>query len=207
MPKIVDHDQRRQELAGAAVRIIARGGLEAATTRAVADEAGWSTGVLKHYFDGKDELLRHALAELERRNLDRLEAGGAAGTGFDAIVGAIHQILAASDDESRVWIAFTARAAGDRGTAATMSNAIDVWVERWAGLLRRGQADGSVRRDLDADAVAREIHALVNGLRMRATFQAEGEQQITVPPTMLDALRPTARADAAARTRPGAGTV
>ena len=73
MPKVVDHELRRRELARAALRVIGRDGLEAATTRAVADESGWSTGVLKHYFDDKDHLLHEALRELERMNLERFE--------------------------------------------------------------------------------------------------------------------------------------
>jgi hypothetical protein len=52
-----------------------------------------------------------------------------------------------------------------------MRHAIDVWVTRWAALVRRGQSDGSIRAELDAEQVAGEIHALVNGLRLRDQFR------------------------------------
>ncbi len=44
MPKIIDIDERRQELTDAAARLIARAGLGAATMRDVAAEAGLTTG-------------------------------------------------------------------------------------------------------------------------------------------------------------------
>jgi AcrR family transcriptional regulator len=203
MPKIVDHDQRRRELAGAAVRVIARAGIAGASTRIVADEAGWSTGVLKHYFDGRDDLMRHALGELERRNLERLQAGTAADSGFAALVATVERILAADEDEWRVWIAFTSRAAVHPPTAAIMRRAIDVWTDRWAELLRRGQHAGSVRGDLDADAIAIEVHALVNGLRANAAFRGT---RITdgadVVPMLLGALRPPLERAAERRDEP-----
>ena len=57
MPKVVDIEQRRAELAEAASRLIARAGIESATMREVAAEAGWTTGALTHYFSDKRELL------------------------------------------------------------------------------------------------------------------------------------------------------
>ena len=68
MPKIVDVEQRRAELADAAARLIARSGIEAATMREVAAEAGLTTGALTHYFADKHELLLTTFqASLARR--------------------------------------------------------------------------------------------------------------------------------------------
>ena len=50
MPKVVDHDQRRVELVQATWRIIAREGIERATMRGIAAEAGFANGALKPYF-------------------------------------------------------------------------------------------------------------------------------------------------------------
>src|SRR6188472_4105948 len=57
MPRIVDVDVRRAELTDATARVIARSGIEAATMREIAAEAGWTTGALTHYFADKRELL------------------------------------------------------------------------------------------------------------------------------------------------------
>ena len=61
MPKLVDHDARRAELARAAGRSIATLGLTGVTLREIAAEAGCTTGALAHYFDDKEALLASAL--------------------------------------------------------------------------------------------------------------------------------------------------
>lgn len=61
MPKIVDHDARRSEISAVAVSLIARGGMEAATIREIAQESGYSKGVVEHYFENKEELISGAL--------------------------------------------------------------------------------------------------------------------------------------------------
>src|ERR671914_2558506 len=67
MPKVVDHEQRREELAAAVWRLAAHEGLEAVTVRRVADEAGWSTGALHHYFSDKEKLLLFAFKTVADR--------------------------------------------------------------------------------------------------------------------------------------------
>ncbi len=61
MPKVVDHEERRHELAEAAWGAIVKYGLDGTTTRLIAKESGYSAGVLAHYFESKDEILLEAL--------------------------------------------------------------------------------------------------------------------------------------------------
>ena len=61
MPRVVDHEARRHELAEAAWRAIVKYGLDGTTTRLIAKESGYSNGVLAHYFESKDEILLEAL--------------------------------------------------------------------------------------------------------------------------------------------------
>lgn len=61
MPKIVDHEARRREIAEALWRITRSDGWEAITLRGVAAEAGVSMGLVQHYFRSKDEMLLFAL--------------------------------------------------------------------------------------------------------------------------------------------------
>ncbi|MFF2315549.1 TetR/AcrR family transcriptional regulator [Arthrobacter sp. NPDC058097] len=74
MPKIVDAAQRRQEIVGAVCRIIATDGLERASLREVADEAGLAVGSVRHYFDSSDDLLAYSFAAVSDRLLTRLHA-------------------------------------------------------------------------------------------------------------------------------------
>lgn len=74
MPKVVNPDERRRELAEAVWRVIRRGGLAEASVRTVAREADLSTGSLRHYFASQSELLVFAM----RLVMERIEARVAA---------------------------------------------------------------------------------------------------------------------------------
>ncbi|MGJ9423236.1 TetR/AcrR family transcriptional regulator [Aeromicrobium sp. CF3.5] len=60
MPKIVDHAERRREIAAALWRVIARDGMTGASARSVAAEAGWSLGSVRYYFSTQQALLHFA---------------------------------------------------------------------------------------------------------------------------------------------------
>ena len=51
MPIVVDPEERRRDLAEAVWRVVRRDGLERASVREVAREAGVSMGSLRHYFE------------------------------------------------------------------------------------------------------------------------------------------------------------
>ncbi|MDV2977249.1 UNVERIFIED_CONTAM: TetR family transcriptional regulator C-terminal domain-containing protein [Actinomycetes bacterium ARC8] len=74
MPKIVDAEARRQDVVEAVLRIIAGDGLERASLRETADEAGLAVGSVRHYFAGSEELLAFAFASVVDRIVRRLEA-------------------------------------------------------------------------------------------------------------------------------------
>lgn len=74
MPKFVDAALRRQEVVEAVFRIIAADGLERASLREVADEAGLAVGSVRHYFASSDELLAHAFGAVVDRIVGRLTA-------------------------------------------------------------------------------------------------------------------------------------
>ena len=57
MPRIVNHEKKRKSIAEAAWSIIKKDGVEKASIRRVAIEAGMSAGALRHYFSTKDEML------------------------------------------------------------------------------------------------------------------------------------------------------
>ncbi len=70
MPKIIDHDQRRHDIAVAACRAINRHGLDTVTLAQIAREAGSTTGMLAHYFETKWDVILAALRLMH----DRLES-------------------------------------------------------------------------------------------------------------------------------------
>ncbi|HTT02951.1 MAG TPA: TetR/AcrR family transcriptional regulator [Steroidobacteraceae bacterium] len=72
MPKIVDHAQRRDEIALVACRVVAEHGFDRATIVRIAREAGYTTGMVAHYFDSKQEIIIAALRLILRRIQERL---------------------------------------------------------------------------------------------------------------------------------------
>ncbi|MBP2473968.1 AcrR family transcriptional regulator [Crossiella equi] len=74
MPKQVDHEERRQHIAGALWRIVSRHGMEAVSLRDVAAEAGVSMGSVQHYFRSKDRMLEFALEFSSQKVGERVRA-------------------------------------------------------------------------------------------------------------------------------------
>ena len=81
MPRKVDWDERRAELAEAVWRAMVRYGVEHTSIRNIAEESGWTRGVLQLYFRDKDDLLLFAFELAADRSLeaDLLTRGDAAG--------------------------------------------------------------------------------------------------------------------------------
>lgn len=78
MPRVVDHDERRRELVDAALRLVVRDGLEAATVRNIAREAGCSIRPVQYYFADKAALLAAAHTRVTERLGARVAASVAA---------------------------------------------------------------------------------------------------------------------------------
>jgi AcrR family transcriptional regulator len=72
MPKIVDHDERRDQIALVACRVVAENGFDQATIVRIAREAGYTTGMVAHYFDTKQDIIIAALRLILRRIEERL---------------------------------------------------------------------------------------------------------------------------------------
>lgn len=73
MPRRVDHDQRRDLIAGSAIRIAAEHGAEAVTLAKVANAAGVSKGMLQYYFSTRQELIRAACQIIHDRTFGAVE--------------------------------------------------------------------------------------------------------------------------------------
>lgn len=164
MPKLVDHDARREALAGALWRVVMRDGVEAASVRRVAAEAGWSTGSLRHYFDSQPALLAFAMELVIDRVTRRVEAVSGSGTPREVAERALQEVLPLDDvrrAEMQVWLAFTTRSFVDPGLRELRDRAhvgVRTLCEGAAGLLGATPAD------------AERLHALIDGLALHAVL-------------------------------------
>jgi len=167
MPKIVDHDRRREKFAQAAMRLIAKHGLEGVTMRAVATEAGLSYGSLFHYFDSKDELLLYAvryLMSLQTRRVNEYASRFSGLRALDELLCDDAVIDKSSRDSWLVWHTFLYQAALQRSFAAMNEELIDGWLERISGHLTDAQQAGEVAAELDVDFEALGIWAFSAGV-------------------------------------------
>ena len=74
VPKRVDHEERRRQIADALVRTATIRGLHATGMREVAAEAGVSLRLVQYYFGTKEELLLAAMQHLAARFAERATA-------------------------------------------------------------------------------------------------------------------------------------
>jgi len=105
MPKIVDHDQRRADILSRALSLFAQEGFGRVSMRALAAHLGVSTGVLYHYFEGKEALFAAMLRHLGKQNvaaaLSELPDFAAASERLDALM---RFLLVAGDQVQQVLL-------------------------------------------------------------------------------------------------------
>jgi AcrR family transcriptional regulator len=169
----LDSDVRRRQLAEALWRVVLRDGIEAASVRKVAAEAGLSAGSLRHVFPTQSELLAFAMQlvvdEVQRRVAEVEQTDGVR----EAVARRLESLLVL-DPETRavfdVWLAFSTRARVD----ASLRPLRDQTHARVRELCRASvealAAAGEARPDLDLPREAERLHALVDGLVLHATL-------------------------------------
>ena len=196
MPKVVDHEERRAELAAAVWRLASSDGLEAVTVRRVAEEAGWSTGAVVHYFADKEELLLLAFSTVADRVRTRLaEAAEQTTEPLDLVRAWLVEGLPIGRErqaEVRVWFAFLGLALTRPDFARAQRLTYRAWRGRVADLLRDAQEHGDIRADVDPSAAAAALVAVVDGLAIQATFEPRAlsaARQTELVDLQLDALR------------------
>jgi AcrR family transcriptional regulator len=187
MPKVVDHEQRREELAAAVWRLASRDGLDAVTIRGVAAEAGWSTGALAHYFDDKEELLVFAFQTVADRVGRRIvKAAEHTRDPLELVRTQLVEGLAIDSErraEVRVWFAFLGLAETQPRLAKAGRDAYRLWRERVAKTLAAAQRQGLVDDAVDPKRAAAALIALVDGIAIQATFDARAvsaERQLEI---------------------------
>ena len=169
MPKIVNHEQRRDEIALVACRVVAQYGFEHATIVRIAREAGYTTGMVAHYFDSKQEIILAALRLILRR-IDQRLAHGSANGGAD-LVAVLSEALPVDGQrqiECAFWIAFWGQVSADRRLKR-----INAWVHReYLRLFERCLASHWQEwlqwPEAIRDQVLRSVVTFINGLTASA---------------------------------------
>ncbi|GER23154.1 HTH-type transcriptional regulator PksA [Zafaria cholistanensis] len=176
MPKIVDHERRREEIVETTWRIIARYGLDAATLRDVAAEAGFANGAVKPYFPTKASLLLATFAHVFKRTSTRINLVTEGKGGFEALRAFCLEVLPLDEeriDEARVVIAFWPLAL-QRGGPAELYDAVTLdWRRKIRAWLREARAAGAAPARLPVDAVAETLLTFLQGAQVAAVFDPD----------------------------------
>jgi AcrR family transcriptional regulator len=177
MPKIVDHEARREAIAEALWRVAEREGPDAVSLRAVAAESGWSTGVLAHYFAGKDELDAFAFALAAERALARARRRASrARDPLRALRAVLAEYLPTDGErrlEARIWFGFLGRVAAVPAMGDALRAGYAAWTEAVSARVVAAQAAGLVPAHRDPAGEAAALVALVDGLTVQALAAPE----------------------------------
>ncbi|MEK3937024.1 TetR family transcriptional regulator C-terminal domain-containing protein [Sporosarcina sp. FSL W7-1349] len=172
MPKIVDHEKRREQIAEAMWRVILDKGMEGATVRNIAEEAGLSLGALRHYFSNQDDLLVYAMTLVQERATARI--GSVVTRDLQpkemviAVLLEIVPVNAETRAEMEVWFAFMAHVRHRKDTLAIPEDMILEGVQKLVGHLA---ASGVLKEGLDFELEVERLYSLIDGIAIHAFFE------------------------------------
>lgn len=205
MPKKVDHNMRREDLAKAAFRVIARNGLAAATLREVAREANCSAGSLVHYLKSKDKLLLEAAAYstlvIRGRMLDIEDKY----SGVEAIRRVLLAGLPLDENTAghwKVWFGFWELSEQSPEVKKVLAERYAEALRRYGSLIRDAQEAGEVSADLNIPLLAASLSAFSDGIGVQALRggMSPAKQKEAVNLWIDNMLRPKAK-QASARSK------
>ncbi|MBW4718539.1 TetR/AcrR family transcriptional regulator [Saccharothrix obliqua] len=175
MPKVIDHDERREHIVDVTWGLIVRGGLEAATMREIATAAGFANGALKRYFATKDELVE---ATFDRAlTMVHKHISGAAGeqSGVAALRAMCYGTMpldAKRVTAGRVLMAFWEMSLANKN----LRDRYAAHLKSWRGVLhehiRRGREDGDIRTSTPDDQLVDEIVVMNAGANVMSLVGA-----------------------------------
>jgi AcrR family transcriptional regulator len=161
-------DQSEKGLLAAAAELIAERGVNAATFDNIGQKSGYSRGLVTQRFGSKQGMIEALIAHLHERSA--YDEHGADMAGLDAVVAYVDQYLRnlEGDQEVRAYFILMAGAIADLAPIREAFAASHRLVERWLeAMVLKGQAEGTIRPEIDADAAALMIGSLLLGLSMQ----------------------------------------
>ncbi|MCW5645659.1 MAG: TetR family transcriptional regulator C-terminal domain-containing protein [Sphingopyxis sp.] len=163
-------DARRADLIEATAAVLAEHGLAGTNVRAICAKAGVSPGLLRHYFDGIDDLVA-ATYQATSDRMDAIFAAAVASAGADPRARLLAYLTASfrapvTDPELLgAWTAFWALARSDARMA-------DIHAESYAGYRARLGELLTACGARDAERLAIMLTAMVDGLWLELSLDA-----------------------------------
>jgi AcrR family transcriptional regulator len=169
VPKIVDHAKRRDEIALVACQVVADHGFERATVARIAAAAGYTTGMVAHYYESKQGIILAALRLILKRIEERLTRERDAGeANLLSVLSEAMPIDAQRVTECAFWMAFWGQVSAD-----AKLKRLNAWVHReYMRLFARCFAEywpqWSTQTPEVRDQVLRSVVICMNGITASA---------------------------------------
>jgi AcrR family transcriptional regulator len=164
MPIIVDHDERRQQIATVVKRMVAEAGMEAVTFRNVAREAGFSSTIVSHYFRDKRELLSVTYSSIRTYAIETIEDAFKARADLFTCFEKLLPVNTHNLADWQAWFGFWGKATSDAGLAADRVAAVEGTQKLFIRILQHAVDDGELPDGLDLDLHAYRLQMFINGL-------------------------------------------
>jgi len=180
-----NHETRRRRIAEIALGIIAREGIEAATIRRIAAEVGYSTAVVTHYFENKQDLLGSVLRLLGELNHGKFEQFSACRP--PDLVGYLQSMTALDPVDRacwRAWIAFWEGSLDSPEFAAELRSWIGEVLARIESFIAALQPDCPQPR-----RIATQLFDLVQGISTHMLFDEESWNVADLSAALADNVR------------------
>ena len=118
MPKVGMEPVRRQQLIDATIESVAQKGLQATTINSISKNAGMSSGIISHYFGGKQGLIeatvRYLLSNLKDDLISKVDEKTTPTQRLMFIVESNFALVQQRKDTTRTWLSFWAQSMHDK---------------------------------------------------------------------------------------------
>lgn len=167
MPKIVNHTLQKEKIAKATWSVIRKFGMDKASVRNIAEEAGLSVGALRYYFKTQTELLQFSMNLASERVNERISAVPITGDIIEDVCTILYELLPLNQEkreEMEVYFEFTKRSITD---PLLVEQRNEVLKEMQFGIRRCVEgliASGFTKQDISAEVEGRRLFALIDGL-------------------------------------------
>ena len=177
MPKIVDHEQRRQLIVDGMWKIVQRDGFKAVSVRSVAAEVGLSKSTIAHYFNSQDEILAVAVQQQIEVNNRQFHALDMSSCTPEIAVKAMLVAIPTTPKQrrqSQVWLALLEHSGSSAQIAETLAY-LNSEIRAALGVLLNALAqNGYVAQGRDLDAEVVKLHGLIDGLSVQSLTDPKG---------------------------------
>lgn len=176
MPKVVDHQARREHIVDAAWALIGREGFEAATMRDIAAEAGFANGAIKPYFASKQKLLEAVFKSAFDRTNERADVACAHLAGRAAIEAFAREVLPLTGEtrqEAAGVVAFWGAATDSPELKAIHERSMTAWRKRIAAWFIEAQDAGEFAQSQDPRLAADALVTFMLGAQVVLTMEPQ----------------------------------